>query len=166
MLKQCQNKLSFSRLNWYSHALKAIIPKGEGSSVYSRLSRLQCRSASTMASVVDNDTSNFVIQRPPHPIPVQQLHMLNPDLRDTEKKEKSTAHIPAENYQRCSGFRKYDGQRCQRLVRTILPHRIQIKYFVSTITLRETRQKLTNVNLSNTSAATFQLTTQTYRQSK
>lgn len=117
MLKQCQGKLSFSKLSWYSHALKAVLPRSEGRSVYIKLSRLQCRSASTLASVADNDTSNFVIQPPSRIPPVQPLRIPNSELREKEEGDKFTLHIPVENYRRCNGFRKYDGQRCERLVR-------------------------------------------------
>lgn len=94
------------------------MPRGECRPIFLQLSRLQCRSASTLASIADNETSDFVIQPPPRILPVQPLRIPNSDLREKEEGDKSTLHTPVENFRRCNGFRKYDGQRCERLVRT------------------------------------------------
>lgn len=120
MLRPCQHKLAFSKVNWYTSALKAVLLSSNGKKLLSSaLWKAQSRRTATMASVlVDSSimptTTTFVISPPqPEPLvqPLRQQAIIYPKAFKRKKR------ASAETFRRCNGFRRYDGQRCERMVR-------------------------------------------------
>lgn len=112
MFRHCQHKLAFSKSSWYTCALKAVLSVSEKKVL---LGKYQCRPTATLASVVGpSDTlSTFII--PPPPLqPLQSTTVTIPDPILSAPEEPA---VIIEKHERCTGFRSYDGQRCERLVR-------------------------------------------------
>jgi hypothetical protein len=119
MLRHCQHKLAFSKSNWYTCALNAILSNTE-----KRVLKYQCRPTATLASMLkpnDNNLSSFIIPPPP----LQPLQTTPEPLQTTPEPLQITLEpvVPVKKvkskhtYRQCNGFRAYDGQRCRRLVR-------------------------------------------------
>lgn len=115
MLRPCQHRFAFTKVNWYTSALKAIIQSSSDKSLHtSSLLKLQSRPTATMASVLSNDTimpatRTFVIPPPPPPPLVKPLQQNDYYAKYFRSKRKPS--------QQCSGFTRLDGQRCKRMVR-------------------------------------------------
>jgi hypothetical protein len=99
MLRPCRHKLAFSKKNWYANALKAVIP--EKKKLWNAFNS-QYRATATLATA-QNPSADITISRP-------ALAPLEPLIHHEPK--------PLDEYRRCSGFKKYDGQQCRRFVRT------------------------------------------------
>jgi hypothetical protein len=100
MLRPCQHKLAFSRKNWYANALKAIIPEKK---ILLNAFKSQYRATATLATVLNPSATDIAVSQP----------ILTPLEPLTQPETK-----PVEDYRRCSGFKKYDGQQCRRFVKT------------------------------------------------
>lgn len=116
MLRQCQHKLAFSKSSWYTSALRTFIPNSEIKLTTTQLWKYQYRSKSSLASSLksmssDDMQTTFVT---PSPLPLIEPLQL---VKNTFKFEAEKIVI-LEKYRRCSGYRRYDGHRCERLVKT------------------------------------------------
>ncbi|KAI8638826.1 meiotically up-regulated gene 113-domain-containing protein [Parasitella parasitica] len=115
----CQhNKLTFSKSNWYNIALKAVLPE---KICLQRATQFQYRATATVASVLVDGMQNERAARitsssavplatPLEPLPFPLQKSLSPTI--IVHNTKSVSH-----FKRCSGYRKYTGKPCTRLVK-------------------------------------------------
>lgn len=108
MLKQCSNKLAFSKPNWYISALQIVVPASKRSCVLN-----QYRGSATL---LEFNPFNTTTPQPilPRLTPLTPLVDTQPHLNIHAPKE--IALQPTDLVHRCSAFKKLDGQQCQRIV--------------------------------------------------
>lgn len=105
----CQHKLAFSKSSWYKLALKAILPNER---CLQRTIQFQYRATATLASALDevqeDGTTTSTILKTPLLQPLEPLKTEKPLV---------TKLLPMPIFKRCSGYKKYNGQQCKRLVK-------------------------------------------------
>lgn len=101
MLRQCQHRLAFTKNNWYDSALKAVLPKQR---IQLNFWKDHARTSATLATVLKEE--NMQLETFVTPLPL-------PSIEPLQKSKPRPGWI----HTRCSGFRNYDGRRCEQVIR-------------------------------------------------
>lgn len=108
MLRHCQHKLAFTKTSWYFNALKAVLPHNKE---LAAKPWYHYRSTATLATALKENNMRTTTFVTPSPLPI--VEPLQSIIETSLPESNSTL----DKYQRCTGFRRYDGQRCERLVK-------------------------------------------------
>lgn len=113
MLKHCQHKLSFSKESWYNSAMRTFLHYNENM-LTPKTWKYHNRSISSLTcaikSVSDNDMQTTSVTPSPLPL-IEPLQPVKPKLD-------MNGIVMLERYRQCTGYRRYDGHRCERYVKT------------------------------------------------
>ncbi|KAI8973581.1 hypothetical protein BDF20DRAFT_660208 [Mycotypha africana] len=116
MIQRCQSRFAFSRLGWYTTAIKALIPDKELAAITTRSIRPFANLTSTIVKTELEDvatTSTTIPVSLSRNIP----QIVQPSVVPVVSVQRVSATPENVEYHRCAGFKKSDGRRCNRLVR-------------------------------------------------